>query len=181
MKNNIKNELIIALKYVCPKLGYGFLGLGIALCVTQPGKMADILFSSRGNGLLGFTLGAILFYVICDIRRSKKIEKLEAENKKLNEDNEKLKTHNQNLRKIIANGGNRKAKAHSTAQVAVPIEPPSTQPRKLFDFEAEYEDSSVEEEPVEEAVEEPAEEVADEQIPEPAEEEKSDLQESSES
>ena len=61
---DIKKELIFALKYICPKFGYGFLGLGLALMLTQPGKMADILFSASGIGLLGFTMGGILFYVI---------------------------------------------------------------------------------------------------------------------
>lgn len=163
MKNNIKKELIIALKYICPKFGYGFLGLGVALLLTQPGKMADILFSTSGIGLLGFTMGGILFYVIGDLwgnhRYAKKVEKLEAQNQK--------------LREVIANGGKNQPKVQAPANVVVPTENPTTQPRKPFDFEAEYEDTSMDDEP--------AEEVADEQIPEPAEEEKTDLQESPES
>ena len=164
---DIKKELIIALKYVCPKLGYGFFGLGVALLLTQPGKMGDILFSVGGVGLLGFTLGGVLFYVIGDIFGPHNYHK---------EENKKLTAHNKKLRNIIANGGNNQPnqpKAKAPAKVAVPTESPSTQPKKPFDFEAEYEDTSMGYEPTEE--------VADEQIPEPAEEEKTDLQESSES
>lgn len=164
MKNNIKKELIIALKYICPKFGYGFLGLGVALLLTQPGKMADILFSTGGIGLLGFTLGGILFYVIGDLwgnyRYTKKVERLELQNQK--------------LREIIASGDNKQQhKVHVPDKVVSPTESSSTQPRKPFDFDAEHEGNSM--------GDEPEEEVADEQIPEPAEEENTDLQESPES
>lgn len=161
---DIKKELIFALKYICPKFGYGFLGLGLALMLTQPGKMADILFSTSGIGLVGFTFGGILFYVIGDLWGNHNYLKKEIK---------RLETQNQKLRGIIASGDKNQPKVQAPATVVVPTENPTTQPRKPFDFEAEYEDPTMDDEP--------AEEVADEQIPEPAEEEKTDLQESPES
>ena len=161
---NIKKELIIALKYICPKFGYSFLCLGVALVLVLPAKMADILFASPGNILFTLAVACPTIWILRDLmgdprlkaknrRLLERITTLEAEKKELEAKISTLEKHGQNPCNIIANGDNSHPKA-----VVTSVDSP-TQSKKPFDFEAEYEES------------------ADEQIPEPAEE--TNLQESS--